>query len=174
MVVPPPYVQVVLETFVKGNLTWEWLWTNVAALILPDLQETIHYAVFINYLHVGSTERPPAAPVVAGAVNHGPTMELEYAGALTTPNDQDQALDMVRHFLPGLWAPIGINAQLNQVTTGQQQIQEAILQSWQTTLAGSNHLLYQMVIHICEVLTEEDEAMIRTAGKWRTSPRTPG
>jgi hypothetical protein len=176
MPVPHEYVATILERFNTGELTWRWLWENVAVLILADPAREAAYGGFLDYLQASSTRRPGPNP---GDPERPPATEFDHGGGLVTPQVRDKGLAVARSFLPGLSPAVGVTAQLQQVQQQQQTIEQQIIAGQAPRpkmIERENPLLYTLLRKVCEVATEDElagywamHASIKDAKVWNTN-----
>jgi len=122
--IPHQFAEDIMDHYVRGELTWHFLWTDVVAPILADANMTQVYSIFLDFLQVASTRR--AGLAVADPARN-PEMEQEYGGIITTPMLQDKSMEVAHSFLPGLREAIGVGIQLTQVQQNQLAMQQALV-----------------------------------------------
>jgi hypothetical protein len=157
MPIPHEYAAPLLTQFNAGTLSWQWIWENAVADILADPAKDNDYRLFVDYVLASCTLRPGAQ---AGQPDRNPATAMNHNG-LAPPVARDQAIEVARHFLPGLRPPTGIGQQINQIAIAQQQVATRLTQDRERppkTLARDKPGVYQTVLKICEVPTEADVA----------------
>jgi len=54
--IPQQFAENIMDHYMRGELTWHFLWTDVAAPILADVNMTQVYGIFLDFLQVASTQ----------------------------------------------------------------------------------------------------------------------
>ena len=123
MPIPHQFTETILDSYLRGTLSWRSLWNEVAVPILGDPALTQAYGTFVDFLQVASTLRAGAA---AADPPRSPETEMDYPGVRTTPAIQDKSLVVARNFLPGLREAVGVGVQLQQVQQTQATMQRLL------------------------------------------------
>ena len=133
--VPHELVSVMLRAQDARPLTWRSIWTDfVVPHILVDPSKVIDYETFTRFLRASSTKRNP----VNGDERPPPT-SLPVAFDRTPPSIRNQAAQRLKCFLPGIGAPVGVGAQVQQMH--QQLLQNQATNA--TTTANAKTIEYQ-------------------------------
>jgi len=148
------FAENIIDRYVRGELTWRFLWMDVAALILMDPNMTQAYQTFLDFLQVASTRQ---AGLAAADPPRNPETERDYTGVITTPALQDKSMEVACMFLPGLREAVRVGLQLTQVQQNQLAMQQAMVDAAvpRTAMLESNKPnLLDALMHAGEVPTE--------------------
>jgi len=121
--IPHQFAENIIDRYVRRDLTWRLLWTDVVMPILADANMIQAYGIFLDFLQVASTRQ--AGLAAADPARH-PETEQEYAGVITPLTLQDKSMEVARSFL----------LQLTQVQQNQAAMHQALVDA---TAQGQSH-----------------------------------
>ena len=111
--IPHPYVTPILQAHLNEELNWRWLLVNTFEPILADVNQTQHYAQYLNWFRAASTLR--------GNGQRSP-VHLGLGGVFGRSRILQAVPTVLSRYLPGMRGPTNLHTTMQQLVQHQQTL----------------------------------------------------